>query len=150
MGSYYLKHFAGAYLYSILTQVGDWFGQFKDRSHIWIINNFVLRSSRCDNLLLLKCKWLILQRIERQIKIEEEGSIFTKSESLGSPVKVVNMVKVCFAYVMKPFTGEVVKVCPALILSTWYSYIDIHNTVNIYIHSIINIQYSMQYSQYSY
>ena len=27
---------------------------------------------------------------------------------MGSPVKVV---KVCFAYVVKPFTGEVVKVC---------------------------------------
>ena len=31
-----------------------------------------------------------------------------KSEPVGSPVKVV---KVCFAYVVKPFTGEVVKVC---------------------------------------
>ena len=30
------------------------------------------------------------------------------SEPVGSPVKVV---KVCFAYVVKPFTGEVVKVC---------------------------------------
>ena len=31
-----------------------------------------------------------------------------RSEPVGSPVKVV---KVCFAYVVKPFTGEVVKVC---------------------------------------
>ena len=31
-----------------------------------------------------------------------------KSEPVGSPVKVVG---VCFAYVVKPFTGEVVKVC---------------------------------------
>ena len=31
-----------------------------------------------------------------------------RSEPVGSPVKVV---EVCFAYVMKPFTGEVVKVC---------------------------------------
>ena len=30
-----------------------------------------------------------------------------ESEPVGSPVKVV---KVCFAYVVKPFTGEVVKV----------------------------------------
>ena len=30
------------------------------------------------------------------------------SEPVGSPVKVA---KVCFAYVVKPFTGEVVKVC---------------------------------------
>ena len=30
------------------------------------------------------------------------------SEPVGSPVKVV---KVCFAYVVTPFTGEVVKVC---------------------------------------
>ena len=28
--------------------------------------------------------------------------------AVGSPVKVV---KVCFAYVVKPFTGEVVKIC---------------------------------------
>ena len=27
---------------------------------------------------------------------------------MGSPVRVV---KICFAYVVKPFTGEVVKVC---------------------------------------
>ena len=31
-----------------------------------------------------------------------------RSEPVGSPVKVV---KVCFAYVVKTFTGEVVKVC---------------------------------------
>ena len=31
-----------------------------------------------------------------------------RSEPVGSLVKVVN---VCFAYVVKPFTGEVVKVC---------------------------------------
>ena len=31
-----------------------------------------------------------------------------RSEPVGSPVKVV---KVCFAYLVKPFTGEVVKVC---------------------------------------
>ena len=31
-----------------------------------------------------------------------------KSEPMGSPVKVV---KVCFAYVVKTFTDEVVKVC---------------------------------------
>ena len=31
-----------------------------------------------------------------------------RSEPVGSPV---NVVKVCFAYVVKPFTGEVVKVC---------------------------------------
>ena len=34
-----------------------------------------------------------------------------RSEPVGSPVKVVKVVKVCFAYVVKPFTGEVVKVC---------------------------------------
>ena len=31
-----------------------------------------------------------------------------RSEPVGSLVKVV---KVCFSYVVKPFTGEVVKVC---------------------------------------
>ena len=31
-----------------------------------------------------------------------------RSEPVDSPVKVA---KVCFAYVVKPFTGEVVKVC---------------------------------------
>ena len=31
-----------------------------------------------------------------------------RSEPVGSPVRVV---KICFAYVVKPFTGEVVKVC---------------------------------------
>ena len=31
-----------------------------------------------------------------------------RSEPVGSLVKVV---KVCFAYVVKPFTGKVVKVC---------------------------------------
>ena len=35
---------------------------------------------------------------------------------VGSPVKVV---KVCFAYVVKPFTGEVVKVCSGPKVRAW-------------------------------
>ena len=30
---------------------------------------------------------------------------------MGSLSSLVKVVKVCFAYVVKPFTGEVVKVC---------------------------------------
>ena len=48
-----------------------------------------------------------------------------RSEPVGSLVKVV---KVCFAYVVKPFTGEVVKVCPGP-KCTYIQYMTV-NTVN--------------------